>query len=395
MTKMKYFIYQTKGAISISSGIKITYQEMVSYMNNNHLYVLSDKFDGANSKVDFYDDEGYYYSCVFANIKNNQGMRKVHKSNPYSIQNIKLWLRLNKKTFILLSNKYEGNNKQLLFQCTNVNCKEKFYNTWNDIQQKQNCPYCTGRRVGISNCLATVKPDLAKEWCYSKNGTLTPYEVTKMSNTSVYWECAHNHIWKAQISNRSKGRNCPYCNNRLASNINNVTKNEILAKEWDYSKNTRHPKQYTLNSHQKVWWKCSKCGCEWMATIKNRNSNQSGCPRCHQSKGEDKILEWLLKNNISYIPQKEFKDLIGLGKGNLSYDFYLPKYNLLIEYQGEFHDGSAGKYSRTNIKKQQEHDRRKKQYTKDNNIKLLEIWYWDYDNIEKILEKIIYGYRRK
>lgn len=67
-------------------------------MNNNHLYVLSDKFDGANSKVDFYDDEGYYYSCVFANIKNNQGMRKVHKSNPYSIQNIKLWLMLNKKT---------------------------------------------------------------------------------------------------------------------------------------------------------------------------------------------------------------------------------------------------------------------------------------------------------
>ena len=84
-----------------------------------------------------------------------------------------------------------------------------------------------------------------------------------------------------------------------------------------------------------------------------------------------------------------------MGKGNLSYDFYLPKYNLLIEYQGEFHDGSAGKYSRINIKKQQEHDRRKKQYAKDNNIKLLEIWYWDYDNIEKILEKIINGYSRK
>ena len=47
------YIYQTKDVISISSGIKITYQEMVSYMNNNHLYVLSDKFDGANSKVDF------------------------------------------------------------------------------------------------------------------------------------------------------------------------------------------------------------------------------------------------------------------------------------------------------------------------------------------------------
>jgi len=73
--------------------------------------------------------------------------------------------------------------------------------------------------------------------------------------------------------------------------------------------------------------------------------------------------------------------------GLLSYDFYLSHYNLLIEYQGNFHDGSNGEYTQINLENQQEHDRRKREYAKDNNIKLLEIWYWDFDNIEKILKK--------
>ena len=71
----------------------------------------------------------------------------------------------------------------------------------------------------------------------------------------------------------------------------------------------------------------------------------------------------------------------------LSYDFYLPKYNLLIEYQGQFHDGNiTGDYQTEEMLEiQQEHDRRKRQYAIDHNIELMEIWYWDFDNIENIL----------
>jgi hypothetical protein len=36
---------------------------------------------------------------------------------------------------------------------------------------------------------------------------------------------------------------------------------------------------------------------------------------------------------------------------------------------------------------QQEHDKRKREYAEKHNIKLLEIWYWDFDNIETILKK--------
>lgn len=42
--------------------------------------------------------------------------------------------------------------------------------------------------------------------------------------------------------------------------------------------------------------------------------------------------------------------------------------------------------SKKDFQRQQEHDRRKREYAIQNNINLLEIWYWDYDNIEKILK---------
>ena len=90
--------------------------------------------------------------------------------------------------------------------------------------------------------------------------------------------------------------------------------------------------------------------------------------------------------------------MIGIGGKLLSYDFYLPEYNLLIEYQGEQHEKyiSGIHVSYNNFKKQLEHDRRKKEYARNHNIELLEIWYYDFDNIEKILKKqLSYNITRK
>lgn len=71
----------------------------------------------------------------------------------------------------------------------------------------------------------------------------------------------------------------------------------------------------------------------------------------------------------------------------LSYDFYVPDCNILIEFNGEQHEHPIeyfGGEQRFEIQK--EHDKRKKTYAKNNNIELLEIWYYDFDNIEDILK---------
>lgn len=96
---------------------------------------------------------------------------------------------------------------------------------------------------------------------------------------------------------------------------------------------------------------------------------------------------YLKDYNIRFERQKKFKDLRGIGNRYLSYDFYLPDYNLLIEYQGEFHDGTANIQNEDEYKTQKEHDKRKSEYAKKHNKKLLEIWYYDYKQICSILSK--------
>lgn len=114
-----------------------------------------------------------------------------------------------------------------------------------------------------------------------------------------------------------------------------------------------------------------------------------GCPYCKSSKGEEKIKKYLDDNNISFKRQKTFSDLKGIGGYPLSYDFYLPDYNLLIEYQGEFHDGTAKIQTPEGLERQQKNDLRKKNYAMINNINFLEIWYYNFNCLENILQNYI------
>lgn len=139
----------------------------------------------------------------------------------------------------------------------------------------------------------------------------------------------------------------------------------------------------------------TKCRLEFDKTPHNFLAGQR-CPYCTTpisapTKGEQKIIDFLESHLEKYTFQKMYPDLKGMGDGRLSYDFFLEERNLLIEYQGQFHDGSAFQSNVEGLLIQQEHDKRKKAYAKDHNINFLEIWYWDFDNIENILEKTLYG----
>ena len=111
------------------------------------------------------------------------------------------------------------------------------------------------------------------------------------------------------------------------------------------------------------------------------------------SKGEKKILNFLEKNNIIFERNKTFNGL--KDKKNLSYDFYLKDYNLLIEYQGEQHykpktfGGITFEVARKNFLIQKHHDWLKRKYAKKNGVGLLEISYKDYSKAIEILKNYI------
>lgn len=157
---------------------------------------------------------------------------------------------------------------------------------WEDIISQRSsgcgCPYCSSHRVLFGfNDLASINPRLAKEWHPTKNGSLTPSNVTLYSQKKVWWlgECGHE--WQATINRRSNGSHCPYCVNRkVLPGFNDLeTLNPELASEWHPTKNEGlTPKMFVPNCGKSVWW-FGKCGHEWKTRIIHR-SNGHGCPKC-------------------------------------------------------------------------------------------------------------------
>ena len=157
--------------------------------------------------------------------------------------------------------------------------------------KKFGCPYCSGHKVlrGF-NDLQTVNPVLAEEWCYEKNRSLLPSDVTAGSKKKVWWKCRKcGTEWESTVSNRNLGRGCPTCkwgtiSSKLVSK--NTERNNLqdkypeIAKDWDFIKNMElHPANFAPHSNKRVWWKCKECGYEWNTSINNR-VNGTGCPSC-------------------------------------------------------------------------------------------------------------------
>lgn len=317
------------------------------------------------------------------------------------------------KIEILVEDLQKGSNSEIRIQCDNCNKKLKIkWKTYNKYLHsgKYYCVNCANElfskkeyiKTRLKNgksfyewCIEHNKQDILDRWDYDLN-KCSPKEINYGTKKKYYFKCPRNihksesHIIKSFTSGQEGTMNCKQCNSFAQWGIDNIGK-DFLDKYWDYEKNKDiDPYSFDRGSKKQIWVKCQE----------NRNHGSykttgkvfvkgCRCQICKSSKGEQRIQKYLINNKLSYIAQKEFKGLVGLGGNNLSYDFYLPQYKLLVEYQGEFHDGTAHQQSKKDFEKQQKHDRRKKEYAKANNIKLLEIWYNCFDDIEFILDEVL------
>ena len=112
-----------------------------------------------------------------------------------------------------------------------------------------------------------------------------------------------------------------------------------------------------------------------------------GCPHCKESNGEKEIIKYFKLYNISYIRQKKFDDCKGI-KNKLPFDFYLPDYNICIEFDGIQHFKPLKFFGgKKTFVERQKTDSIKNIYCKQNNITLLRIKYNE-NIIEKLNENI-------
>lgn len=185
------------------------------------------------------------------------------------------------------------------------------------------CPICANKVVLLGyNDLTTLKPNIASEWDYEKNGEKTPANYTVRSGERVWWKCKRNHSWEAVIASRTGNKyvGCPYCSGLLPieGETDLLTTNPELISEWNYEKNTLlTPNMVKAGSSDKVWWICDK-GHEWQAVISSRTVNESGCPFCsgrYDIQGENDLMsvdspllkEWNYDRNGRLTPS-DFKE---------------------------------------------------------------------------------------
>lgn len=109
------------------------------------------------------------------------------------------------------------------------------------------------------------------------------------------------------------------------------------------------------------------------------------------SKGEKRISELLDNWTIRYIREYKFSDLKSPRGKPLRFDFYLPDFDLLIEYQGHHHYRPINKYKRAKVSHEKTviHDKIKSEYVKNKNLKLVCIPYTLYDQLDSLMIKII------
>ena len=360
-------------------------------------YKLLDYYHVENNaiKVIVKDKIGYKYDVFLFNIRTHPP-KIISSSNPNSVFNLKIWLKVENKSFTIKSIPEEINNTtRILFYCKK--CKNDFYSYWNSLSSGNGCSVCSKKKAGKRNNLEYFRKDLLKDWDYESN-TLLPNEVTEFSNQPVFWKC---HIceykWKCPVSYRtSSGNGCASCSGRVVTDRNRLSiLHPEISSQWHPTKNGNlTPYDVSYGSNMKVWWLCNK-GHSWQAAICDRIGRESGCGRCSSSKGEEKLSKILFHLGMVFESEKRFSDC--RYKNTLPFDFYLPSYNLCIEYHGPQHynpvdfAGRGVEWAKEEFKKNKKRDKIKVKYCKDNNIPLLIIPYWDFDNIEIILEQTLFN----
>lgn len=179
--------------------------------------------------------------------------------------------------------------------------------------------------------LASFRPDMAEQWHPTKNGRLSPRDVTARSGRKVWWVCPEGHEWQATVASRSTGGGCPICSGKkVLKGYNDLaTAAPELASQWHPVKNgALGPDGVTKGSGKKVWWVCEK-GHEWQAVISSRSAG-CGCPQCNPSTS---FAEQAL---YFYIGQRcQAENRYRFMKKEL--DIYLPEFRIAVEHDGPCH----------------------------------------------------------
>ena len=279
--------------------------------------------------------------------------------------------------------RYVKNEKSIIqFVCRKHPWKGVQETSWNNIAKGMNiCGVCNGLNRNTYDFKMMVK---------EINPNIEIISEYNGARKTVRCRCKIDGCeWETKADKILSGCGCPECGRRKIGDTHRGDLKQKIQKLHEMHPDIEFLTEPVLST-QKILCKCKICGHEWYATYTNltKATKSTGCPHCTISKGEKKIYQLLQKWGYDFDTQQRYPDLYD--ERELPFDFILLDYNILIEYDGIQHY-KIGNWSSSYDKnlevfqKTIKHDIMKNEYCYDNNIPLIRIPYWHYDELEYYL----------
>lgn len=282
----------------------------------------------------------------------------------------------------VISEVYVNAHEDLILKCK---CGETFVRTWNNLKRsiRENkdieCNKCAKNKYGNYKRLSYID---VKTEIESHGYTLLSKTYTN-AHDKLEMVCPNGHTYNAEYWSFHQGTRCPCESVQHGVRHDKEYIKNILNDKYDFTLIGDY-----VNAHTKMKLKCNRCNKINYLSWHQINTCKVRCIHCRDnvsSYGELRVKKFLDENEVRYTIQKHFRECMDIR--TLPFDFYIDEMNIAIEYDGQQHYEKCFGMTDEELEDRRRKDNIKTQFCIGNNIKLIRIPYWDFDNIENILEK--------
>lgn len=190
---------------------KKSYEEIYEFFKSKGLELLDREYVGNSTKVSCVDSDGYKVQISYSDLSSGKIPSRVHKSNPYTIDNMKYYIKLNNNNIELISTQYLGTNEKLIFKCIIHN--DEFEISWTSFQQNHGCPICGGSQKLTIPIIKQRIVDLDRD----KEVKLLSVKYINTRSKLIFECLIHNKEFPMSWMSFCVGNGCPICGIEIRS----------------------------------------------------------------------------------------------------------------------------------------------------------------------------------
>ena len=241
-------------------------------------------------------------------------------------------------------------------------------------------------------CINEDKKWILEQFDDEKNAPLTTKDFSKSSDACVWFkfkECGHSCKQRIADKTGKNSKKCPTCLNRNGIGKSLSSEYPEYAKMFMTSKNGISPDLVSYQNGKIYWWECPRCRNQFMGKVSDVVNGKRVCNECSNKKRS--YPEYCL---AYYLLQIDKTREINKNLEGYKFDFFLPKYQLIIEYDGyPWHNKDIAR--RNDVLKDNICNKHKLKILRirdsrlnDNKMLTSSIWYFKYDNSLIFLQKL-------